>query len=124
MRTLGRVTMIRQIVTKTSANSISAINSDSNFSISINIGYDEKKSKPFSQRFVRKWVHFQNFSFIFIRIESYTLVCHKRDNLLLALERSALRRKSNLSLNRQCSRSKWVGDFDMSSLSNTLVLDA
>ena len=43
MRTLGRVTMIRQIVTKTSANSISAINSDSNFSISIKIGYDEKK---------------------------------------------------------------------------------
>ena len=39
--------MIRQIVTRTSANSISAINSDSNFSISINIGYDEKKiSKP------------------------------------------------------------------------------
>ena len=39
--------MIRQIVTKTSANSISAINSDSNFSISINIGYDEKKIKTF-----------------------------------------------------------------------------
>ena len=41
--------MIRQIVTKTSANSISAINSDSNFSISIKIGYDEKKNiKTFS----------------------------------------------------------------------------
>ena len=39
--------MIRQIVTKTSANSISAINSDSNFSISIKIGYDKKNQNLF-----------------------------------------------------------------------------
>ena len=39
--------MIRQIVTRTSANSISAINSDSNFSISIKIGYDKKNQNLF-----------------------------------------------------------------------------
>ena len=53
--------MIRQIVTKTSANSISAINSDSNFLISIKIGYDAKNIKTFFSKVREKMGSFPEF---------------------------------------------------------------